>query len=162
MDTVNASGLMIENGAGGLEESLDTFKKHHSDVADKLLNMSGIGTSTGEPVKMTAPRPAYVHQAWPTMRFHHTKGEAVAFNQQELDELYRSGYRDEPYPKPQIAIHDPKIEKQQLQDDLKRKDGELAQLSDVLQRALARLEALEGKQFDQEHVSEVEAKRSKK
>jgi len=128
---------------GGLKESQNAFKKHHIEVGNALLNISGVGTADGEPKDKDDPRPAYIPQQFPKMIFHAEKGELVVEHQEELDLHLKRGYRLEPYPKPQVAIEDPKVEKAALQAQLKKKDGEIASLADTLQRAIARLDALE-------------------
>ena len=153
MAVISVAGLMTGRKVGGLKQSMKEFREHHAKTADALLNVSGVGTVTGEPVDEEDARMEYVHEAWPSMVYHAAKGEAVAFNRKELDELLRSGYRDTPYPKPQIAIYDPHVEKQKLVDSLQKKDGEIAQLNDVLQKALARLDSLEATQFDKKKAA---------
>jgi hypothetical protein len=123
------------------------------------MNISGVNTPGGVPVDKDEDRMPYTYQPWPCMLFHHTKGESLAFSEDERQELLRSGYRAEPYPKAQVAIHDPATEKKQLLDSLQKKDGEIAQLGDVLAKALARLDTLEKAQFD---AAEPEADSKKK
>lgn len=145
----NVSAIGLQEGMGGLEESMHEFKRHHEDVGNKLMNLSGIGTATGQPVKKTEPRPGYVHQPFPMMVYHSEHGELIVNDADELQEARRQQYRDEPYLKPRVAVEDPATEKRILQTQLKQKDGEIAQLSDVLSKAMERLDKLEGAQFDQ-------------
>ena len=77
------------------------------------------------------------------MVFHPEHGELEVKNQEELTEALRQRYRYDPYPKPQVAIEDPKVEKKQLQDKLKHQDGIINQQNDLLTKLAARLEALE-------------------
>ena len=138
---VSVSGM--PRTMGGLRESQTAFRKHHIEVGDALLNISGVGTVTGEPVDKDEPRMPYVPQQFPKMIFHPEHGELVVNDQAELDEALRQRYRLEPYPKPQVAIEDPKVEKKQLQDKLKHQDGVINQQNDLLAKLTARLEALE-------------------
>jgi hypothetical protein len=137
-----------EQTAGGLKESMAKFRKHHAEEGDQLLNVSGIGTVTGERVDKDDPRMPYVKQSFPKMIYHPEKGELTVYDEAELKAHLAKGYRTEPYPKAQVALEDPKAEKAALELKLKQKDGEIASLNDVLVRAMARLDALESKNED--------------
>jgi len=140
---VSVSGM--PRTMGGLRESQVAFHKHHKDVGDALLNISGVGTVTGGPVDKDEPRMPYVPQEYPKMVFHPEHGELIVQDEKELEEALRQRYRMEPYPKPQIALEDPKVEKKQLQDKLKQQEGVINQQNDLLMKLTARMEALEGK-----------------
>jgi hypothetical protein len=129
---VTVSGMPRE--MGGLKESQVAFMKHHKEVADALLNISGIGTIDGKPHDKDDPRPPYVHQDWPKMVYHAEHGELVVEDQHELDEALRQRYRPEPYLKPQVALADPRAEKFALQKELKEKDGQITTLADQMRR----------------------------
>lgn len=135
----------VNDGMGGLEESQAVFKKHSREVGDALLNLSGIGTVTGEPAKKDADRMPYIHQDFPAMIYHPEKGEEIVNTKAELDQMLKMGWREEPYIKPQVALEDPKTEKLMLQKQLKEKDGEIATLADKqagLERQLEELRAM--------------------
>lgn len=138
--------------AGGLKESIAKFTKHHAEVGDALLNVSGIGVPEGQVLDENDPRPAYDPRdpanKWPLMVYHAERGELTVLDAEELKEARRQGYRDDPYPKPQIAVLDPASEKKALEIQLRQKDGEIALLSDTTQKLMERLEALEAAQFD--------------
>ena len=130
---------------GGQKESISAFRKHWIDVGNALLNVSGIDTATGEPTDKDEPRMPYVYQPFPKMVFHAEKGELTVENQFELDEALRQKYRLEPYLKPQVAVQDPRVEKAELQKKLSEQSGQNTALADALQKALARIDALEAK-----------------
>lgn len=121
---------------GGLQESVVAFRKHHKEVGDALLNVT-------EGKDKDEDRPAYVRQPFPKMIYHPEKGELIVENDADLKLALKGGYRLEPYPKPQVALEDPKVEKLALEAKLKQKDGEIASLADLVQRLSSRLDALE-------------------
>lgn len=136
---------MAGDGMGGLKESITKFRKHHEEVSAALLNISGVGTVTGGPVDKDEPRPAYVHQPWPKHTYHADGRDLIVLDADELKDAREHGYRLEPYPKPQVALGDPKAEKVAVQKALTQKDGEIAALTDLVQKMNARLEGVEKK-----------------
>lgn len=143
MPGVITAGIVTE--AGGLKASLTAHRKHQEDVANALLNISGIDTITGGPVDKDDPRAPYVHQPWPCAMYHPDGRYEVAATPKDMEELKTRGFRTEPYPRAQVAIGDPAAEKKELERKLKEKDGEIATLTDNLSKILARLEAIEKK-----------------
>lgn len=150
-DNVSAEHVQVlggvNDGMGGLEESRAVFKKHSREVGDALLNLSGIGTMTGEPAKKDDERPGYDPRGneFPAMIYHPEKGEEIVNTRAELDQMLKMGWREEPYIKPQVALEDPKTEKLMLQKQLKEKDGEIATLADkqsAMEREMAELRAM--------------------
>lgn len=135
----------VNDGMGGLQESQSKFRKHHKEVGDALLNVSGIGTPDGKPVDKDADRLPMEFQKFPMMIYHAEKGEEIINSDQELADMLRKGWREEPYIKAQVALEDPKAEKLALEAKLKQKDGEIALMNDTLRKALARLDQLEEK-----------------
>jgi hypothetical protein len=142
--TVFVSGL-VKDGMGGLKESQTAFRKHHKDVANALLNISGIDTPTGEAVDKDEERMPYVKQAFPMMIYHPEKGEMTVYEASELKEAQRSGWRQEPYIKVRITMNDPGAEKAALEAKLKEQNGVIVQQNDLLQKLLDRVAALEKK-----------------
>src|SRR3954468_24126991 len=71
---VHVAGMQGNDGMGGLVESVSKFCKHHKEVGEALLNISGIETPTGGPVDKDEPRPAYQRQEFPKMVYHAEKG----------------------------------------------------------------------------------------
>lgn len=139
----------------GLKESLAAFRKHHTEVGDALRNVSGIATVAtedgrlvnGAPIDPEDPRPAYnpAKHPFPRMIYHAEKGSKIVSTDAEYKEAIKGGWRNEQFLKPQVAVFDPATEKKQMQATLAQKDGQINALNDTLQKALARLEALEGK-----------------
>ena len=121
---------------GGLKESLAKFRKHHHDVGDALLNISGVGTPNGESVDQDEPRPTYVHQDYPRTMYHADLRQETVQDATEQKALEAQGFRTKPYARPQIAVHDPATEKKELVDRNRELQGTISQL-------LERLEALE-------------------
>ncbi len=141
---IQVSGLM-NDGMGGLKESLSKFRKHHKEVGDALLNVSGVGTATGGPVDKDEPRPEYrpADHPWPKMLYHAEGKEALAFADDEVEDLIRQGYRSTPYVKPRVAMLDPRAEKVEMLRKNAELQGQVTSQADLLQKALNRLEALE-------------------
>lgn len=142
--TVTVAGLS-DAGMGGLKESLARFHKHHQEVGAALLNISGIGTATGEPVDKDEPRPAYEHQPWPRMVYHQDGREVIVNGRGELADSVKRGFREEPYVKAKVAVGDPAAEKQALIERNTELEGKLNAQNDMLSKLMARLEALEQK-----------------
>ncbi len=140
---VHVAGLMTDGGMGGLKESVAKFKKHHKDVGDALLNISGIDTSTGDPVDKDEPRPGYQRQEFPKMIYHAAHGERIVENQGELDGYLQLGWRKEPYSKPKVEVLDPAVEKKASQDESVRLRGVIAQQTDLIEKLTLRLDAME-------------------
>jgi hypothetical protein len=141
--SANISVIGVHDGMGGLKESLTKFRKHHDEVGSALMNISGIGTATGGKVDKDEPRPAYRHEEWPRMVYHSDGREEIAVAPQDYKEFVRKGFRDEPYPKPQIAVLDPATEKQALADHNKQLQSQITIQNELLSKLQARLETIE-------------------
>lgn len=140
----------------GHEKSMGQLRSSHAQNTAGLLNHA-------EGRKVDAPRPQYdpkhAHNAWPKAVYHPAKGTLVIGkslkgitdkrlydqtaeeNQQALDKAlsndqWSGGYRMEPYPKPQIAVHDAAVEKQQMLDRQKEQDGKITMLTDLVSKLL--------------------------
>ncbi len=146
---VQVAGFQGES-AGGLLESLAAHHKNTKETSDILLNLSGIGTATGQKVHKDTPRPNYVHQKLPRMLYHPQHGEKIVYTEQEMHDTKRAGYREEPYVKPQVAIHDPATEKKQLIERNQELEGKLAQQNDILLKMQDQFEALTKRQSELE------------
>lgn len=144
---VIVAGTMTNDGTGGLKESLGATRKHFREVGDALLNISGTGTVDGLPVDKDEPRPTYDPRAnqWPMAAYHADGRFETAETPDQLQEFIQKGFRREPYPKAQVALNDPATEKKELQRKLTEKDGQIASLQDLFEKALQRLDALEAK-----------------
>ena len=141
--SANITVMGMPREAGGIKEALSRFRKHHVEVGEALLNLSGVDTPEGKAVDPEDPRPTYVHQEWPKMMYHPEGKEIIVSSLAEVKEANGLGYRKEPYIKQRVFVEDPATEKRMLKAQLAQKDGEIAQLSDVLARAMSRLDALE-------------------
>ena len=138
------SVLGVNRPEGGLKESQAAFRKHHVEVGDALLNVSGIGTATGEVADKDDPRPAYVHQPFPCMLYHADGRDTVVRTQTELAAAKGIGFRHAPYPKPGVHVGTLAEEKKFLLDQLADERGKLAMQNELLLEMKARLDALEG------------------
>lgn len=125
-----------ETKARGLAESLAKFRKHHAEVGDALLNLSGIGTPTGKPVSEDEPRQPYRREDpvndWPKMTYHSNGEQVVAYDRDELKDLKARGYRLEPYPVLRVGVEDPRAEKAILVKQLEQSRSEVNALNDQL------------------------------
>lgn len=139
----------VQKDGGGLKRAMAEIIKHNKSVADALLNVSGIGTATGEPVDEDDPREAYDPKAdknqWPKMLYHPDGRQVLSFNFIEVKDAQAKGFRLEPYIKPQVAVLDPATEKKMLLDRLNQMEAEKTQNADIASRALQRLEELEAR-----------------
>lgn len=137
------SVLGVTRPDGGLKESQAAFRKHHHEVGDALLNISGVGTPSGEMADKDDPRPAYVHQPFPCMLYHADGRDTVVRDQAELATAKGVGFRHAPFAKPAVHVGNPQEEKKLLLDQLADRDAKLAMQNEMLLETMARLEALE-------------------
>ncbi len=138
---VNVVG-MANDGMGGLKESLTVFRKHHKDVGESLLNVSGIGTATGEPVDKDEERPAYEHEEYPKMLYHVDRREQTVENPTEQKAAEKAGFRTAPYPKAQVHVGDPAAEKKELLDRNQELQGQVSVLTENFDKLQAQLNEL--------------------
>ncbi len=143
-DPMGAQASVLVSGRtkepGGLKESIAKFSKHQAEVGAALLNISGIGLPADDHLTYPEgrdendPRPAYdpkdPKNRWPCMVYHAEKGELTVNGPKELKEAYAKDYRDDPYPKPQIEVLAPEIEKKRLKDENDQLRGQMARLED--------------------------------
>jgi hypothetical protein len=141
------SVIGVQDGMGGLKESQAKFRKHHGEVGDALLNISGVGTATGAAVDKDEPRPGYQHQEFPKMLYKPNE-EVIVTNKADMDAHLRAGWRDEPYLKPQVAVLDPATEKKALMETNAQQQAQLTVQNEMIQKLQARLEALENAATD--------------
>ena len=140
MAGANVQVTGIQRTMGGLKESMTAFRKHHAEVADALLNISGVGTDGGQMVDKDEARKPYEHKEWPRMAYHADGREEVCVTPADFNALRPKGFRMEPYPKVQVALADPKSEKAELQRQLAEKDGKIATLAERMDRLQELLE----------------------
>lgn len=129
--------------AGGLKESLARFTQHQKVCSDAVLNISDIGIPDNDPQFPNGrdendPRPEYdsAKNQWPRMIYHAQHGELIVHSEAELKEAKRQQYRDEPFPKPQIEVLSPEIEKKKLKDENDQLRGQMARLEDKLNKLM--------------------------
>jgi hypothetical protein len=127
----------------GLKGALATFRKSEQERGDALLNIAGVGTVDGQMADVEDPRPPYVYQPWPKLMYHADGREQQVDNQAEAEEAGAKGFRHMPYPKPQVAIEDPRVEKARLIQDAADARALNAQLLERLTQVTERLAALE-------------------
>ena len=135
----NVSVIGVNDGMGGLKESQAKFRKHHEEVGAALMNISGVGTATGDKVDKDEPRPGYQHEEYPFMLYK--AGEElgrVVKSKAERDEAMKEGWRVEPFPKPQVEVLDPATEKKALMEQNR-------QLQAQLQKLIERIDKVESK-----------------
>jgi len=143
-------------GVNGHATAIKDFKRAHEENTAGLLNAF-------EGKEVDAPRPVHdpTHpdNQWPRMAHHPAKGEMPvgtnlkgvddpskrkaiqAANEKVWKDAMASGYRAEPYLRPQVALHDPATEKKITADELARLRGENAILSERLNQLLERFDA---------------------
>ncbi len=128
----------------GLKTAQTVQRKHNQDVAEKLLNISGIGTQGGQPVHMDDPRPAYAHQQFPKMLYKPDpgeKGEKIVLTQTEMAVAIQDGWREEPYPRVQIAVLDPASEKKALLDTNNQLQSQLIKMQEQMNQMAEQMAA---------------------
>lgn len=135
MAEVVVAGLM-GRPMGGTKESVAAFHKHHADLSRQLLNVS-------QGLDKDDPAPVYVKQEFPMMVYN-PSGNLIVNSREELQDAESRGYRQKPYPKPQVAMNDPKTEKvealrreKELQGQLTAQQDEIAQLRAEMREMMA-------------------------
>ncbi len=139
-------------GINGHEKSIAIFRRAHVENSNALLNHA-----EGLPVDAERPPydPNHSDNKWPVMVHHAEKGELtvgkslvgvpdpmvrnkiIAANEKALKDALASGYRAEPYPKPQIAVLDPAAEKAELKRKNDELQGQITALTDRVNKSIA-------------------------
>lgn len=144
----------------GFGDSKEAFLTAHVSNTNVLLNLS-------EGKKKNDPRapydPKHPDNQWPVMVYHPARGEKVvgvslggltgnvrkqaeADNGKALEQAKKDGYRQEPYPKPQVVVLDPAQEKAALLARNQELEGKIVAQQDQINRLAAAVEKLlEGK-----------------
>jgi hypothetical protein len=138
----NVTVLGVNSGMGGLKESLTKFRKHHEEVGDALMNVSGVGTVTGDAMDKDEVRPPYVHAEWPRMYFHADGRQEVAATPADGEAFEARGFRKAPYLKPQIAVLDPATEKKALMDTNAQLQAQITRQNEVAARQQEQIDQL--------------------
>lgn len=121
----------------GIKTAMKVQRVHNGEVADALLNISGVGTRTGEPVHKDEPRIPYTHAEFPKMLYRSLpgeKGQLVVMHANEMKAALESGWREEPYPVLQVAVLDPAQEKKNLLDTNERLQSQLIQMQEQMDK----------------------------
>lgn len=144
--------LGVANEGNGHGDTMESFLQSEIANSKVLINLAA-----GR--KKNAPHPHYdpdhSDNAWPKMLFHPGLGERtvgkslVGVNDEEartaqeksnhkaVAQAKADGYRDEPYPKVQIAVLDPAAEKKAMQDKLTEQSGQITALSEMVNKLMA-------------------------
>lgn len=144
--------LGVANEGNGHGDTMDAFRSAEISNSKVLLNLAA-----GR--KKNAPQPVYspdhADNAWPKMMFHPGLGERTVgvtlvgvtdedaraalekSNHKAVAQAKADGYRDEPYPKVQIALLDPAAEKKAMTDKITEQGGQLVALSEMVNKLLA-------------------------
>lgn len=144
--------LGVANEGNGHGDTMDLFRAAEIANSKVLLNLAA-----GR--KKNAPQPVYdpdhSDNAWPKMMFHPGLGERTVgksligvtdedelaalekANQKDVTKAKADGFRDEPYPKVQIALLDPAAEKKAMLDKITEQGGQLVALSEMVNKLLA-------------------------
>lgn len=144
--------LGVANEGNGHGDTMDLFRTAEIANSKVLLNLAN-GRKKNAPQPFYDP--AHSDNAWPQMMFHPGLGERTVgvslvgvtdedartalekSNQKAVAQAKADGYRDEPYPKVQIALLDPAAEKKAMQDRITEQDGKLVALSEMVTKLLA-------------------------
>jgi hypothetical protein len=143
----------------GYGDAMDAFRASHEQNSRQLVNLAN-----GRKKNAVIPSydPDHPDNQWPLMVYHPEKGElavgrnlvglvgivradAEKTNKAQLADALKSGYRKEPYLKPQVVVLDPAVEKAAMLAKQNELQGVIVSQNDVLQKLMARLEALEKK-----------------
>lgn len=149
----------VGNEINGFEDTYSAHIMAHEENSRILLNLTN-----GRP--KNTPKPHYNPNApenrWPVMVHHPAHGERtvgkstlglhkeaasriVEANESELKMALASGYRLEPYLKPQVVILSPEVEKQKLIDQNKELEGKFATVLDIARKQQEQLNLMEKK-----------------
>jgi hypothetical protein len=144
--------LGVANEGNGHGDTMDAFRQAEISNSKVLLNLAA-----GRKKNAVAPvyNPDHADNAWPKMMFHPGLGERTVgvslvgvkdeddraaiekSNLKAVAQAKADGYRDEPYPKVQIALLDPAAEKKAMQDKITDQDGKLVALAEMVSKLLA-------------------------
>ncbi len=141
----------------GLDRQMYDFVKSNKENSDGLLNLAGVGTTTGGPVKATTPRPFIPPPAYPVMMYlpDHTHVQANTADEQQ--ELEVQGYKIGPWSeKRQININSPETEKAALLEQNKMQATVIGLQDSKLQKMEEALKAM------QDQVAKLAVDQSKK
>lgn len=124
--------------AGGFPKAMKEHREHNQKQGAELLQLAD-GLDHNE------LRLPYVHQAFPTMLYKPDpgeKGEKVVKDATEKAIALQNGWREEPYPRVQIAVLDPATEKANLMDTNNRLQAQLVVQNESIQKMQAQMAEL--------------------
>jgi hypothetical protein len=136
-------------------DTMEAFRRVEAENATGLLK-----AAMGLKKRDRLPEYNRADHDWPLMVYHAEKGEKVIgvnlankgreeriqlekANRQILAELEKQGWRREPYPKPQVTVLDPAVEKAALIAKNDALQGQIIVLSDRLTKAIEAIEKLQ-------------------
>ncbi len=134
-------GIQVFGGmqqAGGFKAAHKEHRLHWKKQGDELLQLS-------EGLDHNEPRAAYTHQSFPTMLYKPDpgeKGEKVVLSATEMAVCIQDGWREEPYPRVQVAVLDPATEKANLMDTNNRLQAQLVLQNEAIQQMQAQMAEL--------------------
>jgi len=146
----------VPGESNGYGDSMDAFRNSHRDNSRIILNLAAGRKKNDPPIPYNSAHP---DNAWPKMVYHAERGEKTIGtnlaglsagakasterdNKAALAQSVKDGYRSEPYPKPQIAVLDPAIEKAQLKAKNEALEGMIVSQADDLAKLRASVEKL--------------------
>lgn len=122
----------IQKGEGGFKESMKAFRTHHKEQGDQLLNIA-------DGIDKDDARPAYIHKQFPKMLYKPTD-EKVVMHEQEMKDAIETGWREEPYPRVQIAVLDPATEKRALIDRNGQMEAQIVLMQEQINKLVTSME----------------------
>lgn len=135
-------GIQVFGGmqkAGGFKAAMKEHREHNAKQAAQLLQLA-------DGLDHDDERGPYVYQGFPKMLYKPDpgeKGEKVVMNPDQMAVAIQDGWREEPYPRLQIAVHDPATEKKALVDQNNQMAAQLVLQAEVIQKLTDRFDALE-------------------
>lgn len=125
-------GIQVFGGmqqAGGFKAAMKDHREHWDKQGKQLLQLA-------EGLDHNEPRAPYEHQGFPKMLYKPDpgeKGEKVVLSALEMSVAIQDGWREEPYPRVQIAVLDPATEKANLMDTNNRLQAQLVLQNEAIQ-----------------------------
>ena len=124
--------------APGFKGAMKEHRVHNQKQGDEILQLA-------DGLDHNDPRAPYVHQGFPMMLYKPDpgeKGEKVVLTAAEKAVALENGWREEPYPKVQVALLDPAQEKANLMDTNNRLQAQLVQQNEALIQLQAQMKQL--------------------
>ena len=125
--------------APGFKGAMKEHRVHNQKQGDEILQLA-------DGLDHNDPRAPYVHQGYPMMLYKPDpgeRGEKVVLTATEKAVAMQDGWREEPYPKVQVAVLDPAQEKANLVTQNNQMASQLVIQTELIGKLAARLEAVE-------------------